>query len=84
MGAALKAPYELKEGKSGSFTPNFNPSQKGCNTPPIPLTCGPKRRCILAIIWRSASVKKATHIKTGTVIVKIDKIIILNYNSEHH
>jgi len=38
IGAALNAPYELKDGKIGSFTPNFIPSQNGCKTPPIPLT----------------------------------------------
>jgi hypothetical protein len=69
IGAAQKAPAALNSGKIGSFTPSLSPSQKGCKIPPIPETCGPKRRCIEAIICRSASVKKATHNKTGIVIV---------------
>jgi hypothetical protein len=75
IGAAQKAPEALNSGKIGSLTPSFRPSQKGCNNPPIPETWGPKRRCIEAIIWRSASVKNATHNKTGIVIVIIESII---------
>ena len=64
------------EGKIVSFKNNFNPSAIGCNKPKKPTTLGPRRRCIPPIIFRSANVKNATEIKTGTITAKICAIII--------
>lgn len=59
-----------------SLINNFSPSANGCNNPSNPTTFGPRLRCIPAIIFRSTKVKKATAIKTGTIIIKVFSIVI--------
>jgi hypothetical protein len=44
---------------------NFKPSAKGCKKPQIPTIFGPFLRCIEAIAFLSANVKKAMHINKG-------------------
>ena len=53
-----------------SFVNSFNPSAIGCKTPQKPIIPGPERLCILAIILRSARVKKAVAINTGKITIK--------------
>lgn len=62
-------------GITTSFTNAFKPSANGCNKPQIPTTFGPRRRWILAIIFRSANVKNAIATNNG-IIVKKDKQIL--------
>lgn len=68
-------------GKINSLIISFKPSAIGCKTPQNPIILGPKRRCIEAIILRSANVKNATLIITGTnVKILIIKFKIILYN----
>lgn len=50
---------------------NFRPSANGCKKPQIPTTFGPLRRCIAAIAFLSAKVKKAIAISNGTNVIKV-------------
>ena len=49
-----------------SFINILMASAKGCSRPKGPTTFGPRRICIAASTLRSASVRKATEISTGT------------------
>jgi hypothetical protein len=53
-----------------SLVKSFKPSAIGCKRPQKPIIPGPERRCILAISFRSAKVKKAVAIKTGKITIK--------------
>jgi hypothetical protein len=50
-----------------SFKTSFKPSANDCNNPHIPTTSGPRLRCIVPIIFLSATVKKATATNKGTI-----------------
>jgi len=56
-GATKKTKELALVGTTISLHKSFNPSAKGCRSPKIPTTLGPRRRCIEAIIFRSAKVK---------------------------
>ena len=73
-GAITKPNVLAFVGITVSFSNNFNPSAKGCNSPKNPTTLGPVLCCIAAITLRSAKVKYATEINTGTTIIRKDKI----------
>jgi hypothetical protein len=53
-----------------SLLNNFNASAIACNNPYIPTILGPLLRCILANIFLSKTVKKATDNKIGNIIGK--------------
>jgi hypothetical protein len=74
-GANIKRTVFALLGTMNSLVTSFNPSAIGCNKPQIPTTFGPFRRCIAAIILRSASVKKATEMIIG--IININERIIV-------
>lgn len=55
-----------------SFIINFKPSANGCNNPNVPPSIfGPTRRCIAAIIFRSAIVKYAIEINKQIILHNI-------------
>src|SRR5690606_36743390 len=61
-------------GETFSFNINFNASANACKVPQTPVILGPNLLCILPIAFLSATVTKATAIKTGRIINK-SKII---------
>lgn len=67
-GALINTTVFAFVGKTGSLRRSFTASAIGCKIPKIPTTFGPFRLCIAAIILRSASVKKATAIISGSMI----------------
>jgi hypothetical protein len=69
-GANTKMPVFALLGTINSLVNSFKPSDIGCNIPQKPTTLGPLRRCIAAIILRSAKVKKATESIIGTTRIK--------------
>jgi hypothetical protein len=56
-GATKKTKALALVGTTISLHKSFNPSAKGCKSPKIPTTFGPRRRWMEAIIFRSAKVK---------------------------
>jgi hypothetical protein len=69
IGAKIKRELFALLGTISSFVTSFKPSAIGCNNPQIPTTFGPFRRCIAAIILRSANVKNATEITMGIITI---------------
>lgn len=57
-------------GKTISFNIAFKPSAIGCKKPKGYNRLGPLRRCIAAIIFLSANVKKATDSNKGAIVPK--------------
>ena len=74
IGAKIKLKVLAFVGITASFKSNFKPSASGCKKPRKPTLFGPNRCCMKPITLRSARVKQATLINTGTAIVKNDKI----------
>lgn len=74
IGANKKIKKFAFEGTIISFKINFIPSAIGCIKPKYPVTVGPKRRCIDAIILRSTNVKKAITTNKGISINKFISI----------
>ena len=64
-----KKKFELL-GINVSLLNNFNASAIACNKPYIPTILGPLLRCILANIFLSRTVKKATDNRIGNIIGK--------------
>ena len=60
MGAIKNTDILELLGKIVSLTNNFKPSARGVSNPKNPITLGPFRLCIIAIIFLSARVKYAT------------------------
>jgi hypothetical protein len=81
-GEIIKRNLLAELGKTVSLIKSLKPSAKGCNKPATPITSGPIRLCIPAIIVLSARVKYATDINKGRTIIKIfnkvKKIKIIN------
>ena len=73
-------------GTNVSLLNNFNASAIACKSPYKPTLLGPRRRCILANIFRSNTVKKATANKIGIIIGKILIKFILKkiYNNYYY
>ena len=61
-------------GDTYSFNINFNASAKACKRPYHPTILGPNLLCMLAIVFLSATVTKATPIKTGKITNKTSMI----------
>jgi hypothetical protein len=78
-GANTKRKVLALLGTINSFVTSFKPSAIGCKSPQIPTTLGPFRRCIDAIILRSASVKKATEIIKGIISINERTIICIKF-----
>ncbi len=59
----------------GSAKMSLKASAIGCKTPNQPTTSGPLRRCTKAITFLSLSVKKATEIIIGRIVIITSKIV---------
>ena len=78
IGAKIKIILFALLGIIVSFIRSFKPSANGCKKPKKPTTLGPRLLCMLAIIFLSSKVKKATAINTGTIIIKLFNKVIIN------
>jgi hypothetical protein len=69
-------------GETYSFNKSLRASANACSKPYQPTELGPNLLCILAIVFLSASVIKATVSNTGTVTAKTSRtdIIVGIYN----
>jgi len=64
-------------GETYSFSSSLRASANACNNPYQPTELGPNLLCMLAIVFLSAIVIKATVNKTGTVIANTSRIDII-------
>jgi hypothetical protein len=69
-------------GETYSFNKSLRASANACNSPNQPTELGPNLLCILAIVFLSAMVIKATVNKTGTVTANTSRtdIMVGKYN----
>jgi hypothetical protein len=69
-------------GETYSFNKSLRASANACNSPNQPTELGPNLLCILAIVFLSAIVIKATVNKTGIVTANTSRtdIIVGKYN----
>jgi len=64
-------------GETYSFSKSLRASPNACKSPNHPTEFGPNLLCILAIVFLSAMVTKATDNKTGIVTANTSRIDII-------
>lgn len=74
MGEAINKTQLDLEGTIGCLRSNFKPSARAWRRPQKPTTLGPTLRCIEAISFLSAKVKKAIEINTLISVIRIINI----------